>query len=242
MTAPAALRILPCGDSALTVEFGADVDPAINARVLGLDAALASTPVPGVLETIPTYRSLYVQYDPVLTGFAELAARLRVRTDAAPPAASSGRIWTLPVVYGGEFGVDLDAVARTHGIGTEEVVRRHAAAEYRIYMIGFTPGFAYLGGLDPAIATPRRAEPRAHTPEGAIMIGGVQACVQCLAAPSGWHVLGRTPVRNFAPGRDPVFLMAPGDGVRFRAVPVRDWAALERDAARGAPVAELAAP
>jgi KipI family sensor histidine kinase inhibitor len=242
MTASAALRILPCGDAALTVEFGADVDPAVNARVLGLDAAVASAAPAGVLETIPTYRSLFVQYDPVATGFAELAARLRDLAASARPAASSGRVWTLPVVYGGEFGMDLDAVARAHDMDTADLVRRHAAAEYRIYMIGFTPGFAYLGGLDPAIATPRRAEPRARTPEGAIMIGGVQACVQCLAAPSGWHVLGRTPVRNFAPGRDPVFLMAPGDGVRFRAVPARDWAALERDAARGAPVAELAAP
>jgi len=242
MTAPSGLRILPCGDSALTVEFGADVDPAINARVLGLDAALVAAPVAGVVETIPTYRSLFVQYDPVETGFAELAERLRALAGTARPAASSGRVWTLPVVYGGEYGIDLDAVARTHDMDTSDFVRRHAASEYRIYMIGFTPGFAYLGGLDPTIATPRRAEPRARTPEGAIMIGGVQACVQCLAAPSGWHVLGRTPVRNFAPGRDPVFLMAPGDGVRFHAVPARDWAALERDAARGAPVAELAVP
>jgi KipI family sensor histidine kinase inhibitor len=242
MMAPAGLRILPCGDSALSVEFGADVDPAINARVLGLDAALAAAPVAGVVETIPTYRSLFVQYDPVETGFAELVERLRDRAGTARPASSSGRVWTLPVVYGGEYGIDLDAVARTHDMDTSDLVRRHAGAAYRIYMIGFTPGFAYLGGLDPTIATPRRAEPRARTPEGAIMIGGVQACVQCLAAPSGWHVLGRTPVRNFAPGRDPVFLMAPGDGVRFRAVPARDWAALERDAARGAPVAELAAP
>jgi len=241
MTALTALRILPCGDAALTVEFGADVDPAVNARVLGLDAALGSAAVAGVLETIPTYRSLFVQYDPVTTGFAELAERLRELAGTSRPAAASGRVWSVPVVYGGEFGIDLDAVARSHDMDTAELARRHAVAEYRIYMIGFTPGFAYLGGLDPAIATPRRAEPRAHTPEGAIMIGGVQACVQCLAAPSGWHVLGRTPMRNFDPGRDPVFLMAAGDGVRFRAVPARDWAALERDAARGAPVAELAA-
>jgi KipI family sensor histidine kinase inhibitor len=242
MTAQAAPRILPCGDAALTVEFGADVDPVVNARVLGLDAAVASAKIAGVIETIPTYRSLFVQYDPVATGFAELSDRLRALAASARPAATGGRVWTLPVVYGGELGIDLDAVARTHDIDTAELVRRHSAADYRIYMIGFTPGFAYLGGLDPTIATPRRAEPRARTPEGAIMIGGVQACVQCLAAPSGWHVLGRTPMRNFAPDRDPVFLMAPGDGVRFRQVQAREWAALERDAARGLPVAELAVP
>ena len=139
------------------------------------------------------------------------------------------------------MGPDLDAVARQHGLTTREVIARHSAATYRIYMIGFTPGFAYLGGLDATIATPRRDMPRALTPPGAIMIGGVQACVQCLAAPSGWHILGRTPMRNFHPAREPVFLMATGDGVEFAEVPAREWAALERAAERGEPVAELAA-
>jgi KipI family sensor histidine kinase inhibitor len=137
------------------------------------------------------------------------------------------------------MGFDLEDVARTHGLSPAEIAARHQAATYRIYMIGFTPGFAYLGGLDQAIATPRRAAPRAVTPPGAIMIGGVQACVQCQAAPSGWHVLGRTPMRNFLPSREPMFLMAPGDNVRFHAIAARDWSALERDAARGLPVAEL---
>jgi KipI family sensor histidine kinase inhibitor len=209
--------------------------------VLGLDAALAAAPVAGVVETIPTYRSLFVQYDPVETGFAELVERLRDRAGTARPASSSGRVWTLPVVYGGEYGIDLDAVARTHDMDTSDLVRRHAGAAYRIYMIGFTPGFAYLGGLDPAIATPRRDSPRAITPAGAIMIGGVQACVQCQAAPSGWHVLGRTPMRNFHPGRDPMFLMGTGDQVSFHEVPARDWPALERAAERGEPVGELVA-
>jgi KipI family sensor histidine kinase inhibitor len=239
MALPPAFRIRPCGDAALTVEFGDTVDPDLNARVLGLDADVAAAKLPGVVETIPTYRALFVQYDPVAADFASLSQTLRSLAENAKPHAASGRCWRIPVVYGGEMGFDLEDVARTHGLSPAEIAARHQAATYRIYMIGFTPGFAYLGGLDQAIATPRRAAPRAVTPPGAIMIGGVQACVQCQAAPSGWHVLGRTPMRNFLPSREPMFLMAPGDNVRFHAIAARDWSALERDAARGLPVAEL---
>jgi KipI family sensor histidine kinase inhibitor len=234
------IRVRPCGDSALTVEFGDIVDPAINARVLGLDADLARASVPGVLETVPTYRSLFVRYDPRVSSFGALAAALEARAARATPLGESGRTWRVPVVYGGEYGFDLEDVARARGLSPRELIARHAAARYRIYMIGFTPGFAYLGGLDPALATPRREAPRAETPAGSIMIGGVQACIQCLAAPSGWHVLGRTPLRNFHPARDPMFLMGAGDTVEFVESPARDWAKLDRAAERGESVAELA--
>lgn len=224
----------------MTVEFGDAVDPAVNARVLGLDADLARASVPGVIETVPTYRSLFVRYDPRVAGFDALAEALETRAARAKPQGESGKIWRVPVVYGGEYGFDLEDVARTRGLSPRELIARHAAARYRIYMIGFTPGFAYLGGLDPALATPRREAPRAETPAGSIMIGGVQACIQCLAAPSGWHVLGRTPLRNFHPARDPMFLMGAGDTVVFHEVPARDWAKLDRAAERGERIAEPA--
>jgi 5-oxoprolinase (ATP-hydrolysing) subunit B len=241
MATNVAIRVRPCGDAALTVEFGDSVDPATNARVLGLDADLARAPVTGVLETVPTYRSLFVRYDPREVGFAALATSLQARALRAKPAGESGRTWRVPVVYGGEFGFDLEDVARARGLSPRELIARHAAARYRIYMIGFTPGFAYLGGLDPTLATPRRDTPRAQTPAGSVMIGGVQACVQCLAAPSGWHVLGRTPMRNFHPTRDPMFLMDAGDDVAFVEIPARDWDKLDRAAQRGERVAEFAA-
>jgi KipI family sensor histidine kinase inhibitor len=144
----------------------------------------------------------------------------------------------VPVVYGGEFGIDLDDVAARHGLDPAEVVARHAAPEYRVYMIGFAPGYAYLGGLDPALATPRRETPRMRTPAGTIAVGGVQASVASIEAPSGWHLLGRTPVRAFMPGRDPVFLLRPGDRVRFEPVPASAWDALDRRAQAGELVAE----
>jgi KipI family sensor histidine kinase inhibitor len=232
-------RILPSGDAAVTVEFGRNIDPQVNRRVLALDSLVISERINGVRETIPTYRSLLVHYDPVTIGFDDLSREL-LRLAALPaPAEQRMRRWRVPVTYGGEYGIDLDEVARYHHISTDEVIARHSGSDYLVAMIGFTPGFAYLSGLDPSIATPRRQSPRTETPMGTISIGGVQACVQCLAAPSGWHLLGRTPVRTYHPHRDPVFLMEPGDAVTFYPVPASEFAALDRAADRGEIVAEL---
>ena len=232
-------RILPSGDTALTVEFGSSIDPDINRRVLALDRNVASEAVTGVTETVPTYRSLLVHYDPLQIGYAELSDKLLALAQRPVPPETGIRRWRIPVVYGGDDGIDLDDVARAHNISTSEVIAKHTGSEYRVAMIGFTPGFAYLSGLDPSIATPRRESPRTYTPPGTISIGGVQGCVQCLAAPSGWHLLGRTPVRTFHPHRDPVFLMEPGDAVIFHAIAANEFAALDRAAERGETVAEL---
>ncbi len=229
-------RILPCGDTALAVEFGTVVDPRLNARVLALDGRLAG--IPGIVEAVPTYRSLLVHYDPVATDFATLSAALVDRARDLPDEPREGRLWRIPVVYGGAFGIDLDEVAARHRIPPAELVRRHAAPTYRVYMIGFVPGYAYLGGLDPSIATPRRESPRLRVPAGTISIGGIQAVVASIEAPSGWHLLGRTPVRAFMPGRDPVFLFAAGDRVRFEPVDASRWDALDAAAAAGETVAE----
>ena len=199
----------------LTVEFGREIDPVVNARVLGPRCA-ASSGSPGVMETVPTYRSLLVHYDPAAIGFREPRARHCSTLPATCRRRPGGRLWRIPVVYGGEFGIDLEDTARRHGMTPcASSIRRHAAPVYRVYMSGFLPGFAYLGGLDPAIATPRRESPRTSTPAGTISIGGVQALIASIEAPSGWHLLGRTPVRNFMLGRDPVFILEPGDRVMF---------------------------
>lgn len=239
MTPPATPRILLCGDAALAVEFGDAVDPVLNAKVLALDARAQT--LAGVVETVPTYRSLLIHYDPVVTGFGPLGAALLDLARDLPEAATEGRLWRIPVVYGGAFGIDLEDVAARHGLTPDEVVARHAAPIYRVYMIGFLPGFAYLGGLDPSIATSRREIPRLKTPAGTISIGGVQALVASIEAPSGWHLLGRTPVRSFMPNRDPVFLLDAGDRVSFEPVPESRWAALDEAAGRGEWVAEVVA-
>jgi KipI family sensor histidine kinase inhibitor len=145
------------------------------------------------------------------------------------------------VVYGGEFGIDLEDVAARHGLTPSQLIDKHAAPIYRVYMMGFLPGFAYLGGLDPAIVTSRRETPRLKTPPGTISIGGIQALVATVEAPSGWHLLGRTPLRNFMPTRDPVFLLEAGDRVTFEPIPASRWAELDAAAAAGEPIAEIVA-
>jgi KipI family sensor histidine kinase inhibitor len=232
-------RLLPSGDSALVIEFGDHIDAELNRRVLALDALLASEKIPAIRETVPTYRSLLVHYDPLVTGFSELGAKLMGLAKREGLPTRKGRRWRVPVVYGGEYGIDLEAVAERHGMTPEEVIRRHSAGDYRVYMLGFLPGYTYLGGLDPKLATPRRQDPRLETPSGTVAIGGVQTGIQCITAPSGWNLLGRTPVRTYHPHRDPIFLIEPGDHVRFFQVPAREWEVLDRAAEAGEPIAEI---
>ncbi|AWM88040.1 5-oxoprolinase subunit PxpB [Microvirga sp. 17 mud 1-3] len=235
-------RILPCGDCALSVEFGDTIDPEINGKVLALDDALRVAAVPGILETVPTYRSLMVHFDPTMADYAGLSQRLLSEAQALTSQTVAGRRWKVPVVYGGAYGSDLDDVAERHGMSPSRLIELHAGAVYRIYMIGFMPGFAYLGGLDPQLATPRRVQPRARIPAGSIIIGGAQAAVASIECPSGWHLLGRTPVRSYAPDRDPVFLFSAGDEIVFDPIDEARWAALERAAEAGEPVAEQVTP
>jgi KipI family sensor histidine kinase inhibitor len=235
---PALPRLLPCGDAAVSVEFGTGIDPATSARVLALDAALNAGRLSGLIETVPTYRSLMVQFDPLLFDYQAFEQHVRELAPTLDATPKPGRRWRVPVVYGGSFGIDLDAVAERRGLSPAEVVARHSGAVYRVYMIGFMPGFTYLGGLDPSLATSRRTDPRPMTPAGVISIGGIQALIAGQAMPSGWHILGRTPVRTFMPEREPAFLMAPGDEVVFAAIDPDRWDMLDRAAAAGEPVAE----
>lgn len=237
---PSPIRLLVCADTALTVELGDDIDRDVNAAVLALERRVLSARLPGVVETVPTYRSLTLHIDPAVADPGELGpAVLRLAT-GEPPLPPPCRGWRVPVVYGGAHGIDLDAVAGRHGMSPAEVVARHCASEYRVFMVGFLPGYAYLGGLDPRLALSRRPSPRPSTPAGTISIGGRQALVASVAAPSGWHLLGRTPVRSFMPGRDPVFLFEPGDAIRFEPIPASEWDDLDRAAAAGETVARPA--
>ena len=157
-------KILPCGDSALTIEFGDTIDPDINGMVLALDDIIRARAPAGLLETVPTYRSLTVQFDPAETDYEALIRLVNEETKDLAPRKAVGRRWRVPVVYGGEYGSDLEEVAETHGMTPAQVIEIHASAIYRIYMIGFLPGFTYLGGLDKRIATSRRVQPRAKIP------------------------------------------------------------------------------
>jgi 5-oxoprolinase (ATP-hydrolysing) subunit B len=232
-------RLLPSGDAAITVEFSRHIEDAANQRVLALDRALAAAPIEGVTETVPTYRSLLVHYDPIRIDFDSLGRQLMTLAQAPLPSATKARRWRVPVAYGGENGIDLEDVAKALNTTPDEIVARHVGGDYRVAMIGFTPGWSYLSGLDKSLHMPRRVNPRVFTPAGTISIGGVQAGIQCLAAPSGWHLLGRTAVRTFQLHRDPVFLTQPGDCVTFYRVDEKTFAEQSRAAEAGEIVAEL---
>jgi 5-oxoprolinase (ATP-hydrolysing) subunit B len=234
-------RLIPAGDTALVVELGDEVSLAVNARVRALDRLVAASSIPGVVETLPTNRSLLVLYEPLAIDHRELCRAMAALLEQVPPEPreAGGRCWTLPVAYGGAYGIDLARVAARLRLAEEELIERHAVREYRVFMIGFQPGFSYLGELDAALAVSRLDEPRGEVPAGTVSIAGVQTVINSVAAPSGWNLIGRTPVRLFELRRSAPFLLAPGDRVRFRPVPHDTWAALDARAAAGDTVAEL---
>jgi 5-oxoprolinase (ATP-hydrolysing) subunit B len=235
-------RLLPSGDSAITVEFSRNIDDAANRRVLALDRVLALETISGVTETVPTYRSLLVHYDPLQIDFETLSEKLVTLAQLPVPPMENARRWRIPVVYGGEHGIDLEDVAKTLKTTPDDIVARHAGGTYRVAMIGFTPGWSYLSGLEDFLHMPRRQNPRLLTPAGTISIGGVQTGVQCLAGPSGWHLLGRTAVRTYQLHRDPTFLLDPGDQVTFSVVDAKTFTEQDRAAEAGEIVAELMTP
>ncbi len=214
MTSP---RILNAGEAAISVEFGDAIDLELNAKVRALDEALSSKPFPGFVEAVPTYRSLLVHFDPWRAEFDEVAAYLR-RLASKPPRAEAGRapVKEVPTVYDGE---DLDAVARDAGLSCTEVVALHTGTEYRVYMLGFSPGFAYMGLLPEAIARPRKATPRIRVPAGSVAIAGRQTGVYPSATPGGWNLIGRASLPLFDPESSPPTFFVSGDRVRFVSVP-----------------------
>lgn len=234
-----AVHFLSMGDGGMTVEFGREVDPAVHSRVLALDAALAAEPIAGVIEASPTYRSLFLQYDPVVIGWNDLKTRLGALIAKAGAKAPAGRRWVVPAVFAPEFGEDLPMVAETKGMTLEQLVTAFCAAEYRVYMIGFVPGFTYLGGLPEPLHLSRRLSPRLLVPAGSVAIGGVQAGMNPIDQPSGWHLLGKTPTRLFDLAREQPCIFAAGDLLTFEPIDADAFAALAERAKSGDPIARL---
>jgi len=235
-------RFLPVGDTALTVEFGDSIDPAINAAVIALDIALAAAELPGIVETVPTYRSLLICYEPVELPYQALVDTVRelIGGNSGRPRRP-GRVWSVPVAYGDAYGDDLEAVADTLHLTPEQVIAAHSGSEYLVYLVGFNPGAPNLGGLPERLHIPRREIPRPMVPAGSVAIGGMQTGITTIAIPTGWHILGRTPVRPFVVSRREPFLFQAGDRIRFRPISATDFDRLAADAAAGEPVASLVA-
>lgn len=215
-------RTASAGDTAFHVELGDGIDRATNARVMALHervtAARAAGALPGVVETVPSFRSLLVVYDPCATARAALEPAVLALVPEGEVPAAAGRLWRLPACYDTAFAPDLEDLARACGIAPEEVAPRHAAAEYHVYMLGFMPGLAYMGGLDPVLQRPRRSEPRVRVPAGSIGVAGALTLVYPWESPGGWHLIGRCPVALFDRRRAEPVLLAAGDRVRFEPV------------------------
>lgn len=232
------MRILDLGDTAFTIEFGDRIDPAIQHRVAALDTALAAAKaadrLPGLIEIVPTFRSLTLIYDPLHTTRDTVEAVVRdcLATGSAT-TASTGRHWRLPVVYGGEDGPDLEAVARASGLDPAAVVEAHAGVDYVVYMLGFLPGFPFMGDVPPVLRLPRRAEPRVRVPAGSVAIATGLTAIYPWESPGGWHLLGRCPAPLFDPRRDTPALLAAGDQVRFTPVTPAVMAGIDADLRAG---------
>jgi inhibitor of KinA len=225
------VRFTPLGDRAVMITLGATIDEATHRLVRSASARIDQRPPAGFVDQVPAFVSIAVHYDPLIaargtskTPYERVVDDLSVALDGLtaerlPPA----RVVEVPVSYGGALGPDLDDVARAHEITADEVVRIHTSGDYLVYMVGFMPGFAYLGGLSPKLATPRRTTPRTIVPAGTVGIGGSQTGVYPLDSPGGWNLIGKTPLAVFDIARPQPALLATGDRVRFRAITETDF-------------------
>ncbi len=222
-------RILLAGDLALVVEFGNEISPACSEKVRRLNQSLRQKSIPGIVETVPTYRSLLIHYDPMRLSYRKLCRYIKasVSTAAGADGGRKKRI-EIPVCYGGQYGEDLQAVAQHVGLSEEEVIRLHSSGDYLIYMMGFLPGFPYLGGMDPRLKTPRLSDPRTSIPAGSVGIGGEQTGIYPIASPGGWRLIGRTPLKLYDSKSEKPTLYQAGDYIRFHPIDEQEYLWIER--------------
>ena len=223
-------RLLPLGDAALTVEFGQAIDPAVNERVITFAETVRAQSWEGLLDVVPTYRSVTIHVDPLCLDLDTLTERLlRFPYTGSPHATSPRQHHTIPVLYGGEWGPDVEDVATFAKLSVADVIRLHASVLYRVYMLGFSPGFPYLGSVPEPLAMPRLATPRTTVPAGSVGIAGHQTGIYPTSTPGGWRLIGRTPVALYRPTSSTPFLLSPGDLVRFEPIGPQEFDRLRRE-------------
>lgn len=222
-------RFLPAGDRGLLVEFGAGIEPGINRKVRQIFLALEKIPIDGVAEVIPTYRSILISYDPFQINPDRLQEEIVDRenkldeSEIPPPETAE-----IQVAYGGDFGPDLEFVAQHNKLTPEEVIQIHTSATYLIYMLGFTPGFPFLGGLSERIFTPRRENPRQLVPAGSVGIANNQTGIYPIDSPGGWQLIGRTPIKLYNPTGSPPILLKAGNCLRFKRISREEYQEIAR--------------
>ena len=228
------IRILTAGDSSLLIEFGKEISPEINRKISATIQLMKEQLIEGVVDMIPAFCSLLVNYDPRVISYDEIRERMQalVRVDARA-GETRKRIFEIPVCYGGEYGPDIQNIAEHAGLSQEEVIQIHSSRDYLIYMLGFLPGFTYLGGLDERLHTPRLANPRIRIPAGSVGIGGSQTGIYPLDSPGGWQLMGMTPVKTYDPSRETPILVEAGDYIRFVPVEEEEYLQIKEAVSRG---------
>jgi KipI family sensor histidine kinase inhibitor len=232
------VRYLSCGDTAFTVEFGNEISPEINGRVMALHAAIAHArdagDLPGVVETVPTMRSLMVTYDPLATSRADLQPRIDLLIARGLPTGMSSRRVTLPCCYDDpEFAPDLAEVAKRTGKTIEQVIGIHLASPFKVYVLGFMPGLAYVAGLEQSLYLPRRTQPRVRVPRSSVAIAMDMTTIYPFESPGGWHLIGRTPLWMFDKRREQPVFLAPGDSLSFQRIDRKTYDRIARDVEAG---------
>lgn len=229
------VRILMAGDRSIIVEFGNVIDPKLYGKVAALNTYLKEHPVYGVIETIPTYRSLMITYNPLVLPYAALVDKVKeILKDLRGTAKKAKKVFTIPVCFQGDFAPDLDYVAQYHNTSTNKIIREFCAQDFLIYMIGFTPGFPYVGGVPDTLVTPRLASPRVEIPAGSVGIGGAQLGIYPIASPAGFQLVGNTPVSLYDPNREPnPVLLEAGAYIRFASIEMDEYEAIKAQTLAG---------
>lgn len=221
-------KYLTAGDSALVIEFGDKIEEQINSKIRNLTLAMEREGIVGIIETIPTYRSLMVIYEPMIIELDELIGKVKsIETRMDAMKLPHAKVIEIPTLYGGEYGPDIEFVAQHNKISIEDVINIHTSMEYLIYMIGFTPGFPYLGGMKDKIATPRLQIPRTKIPVGSVGIAGNQTGIYPIESPGGWQLIGRTPVKLYDPYRKNPILFNAGDYIKFVQIDQNEYKNIE---------------
>jgi inhibitor of KinA len=226
-------RVLPAGDTALVVEFGDGVDRRLSLRVLALARRLDEVQLDGVLETVPTFRSLLVYFEPLVISAEALVARIAELMPPTQLGDAPGRLWRLPACYDAGVAPDLGDVATTTGLTSAQIIERHSGVTYHVYMLGFLPGQAYMGDVPAELALPRRQVPRPRIPAGSLAIAAAMTCIFPLETPCGWNIIGRSPIPLWQGGDRQQALLAPGDKVTFAPVSLREYERLAAQVAAG---------
>lgn len=228
------ISILTAGDSSLLIQFGNEISPEINQRIKATVQLMREQHIEGVLDVIPAFCSLLINYDPRVISYSEITKRMRKLLKVETKAEDEKKkVFEIPVCYGGKYGPDLAYIAEHAGMTEEEVIALHSSKDYLIYMLGFLPGFCYLGGLDERLHTPRLATPRIKIDAGSVGIGGSQTGIYPMDSPGGWQLMGMTPVKTYDPEREVPILVEAGDYIRFVPVGEEEYLRIKELVERG---------